>query len=57
MGARAQLLTATGDLLFPPPDVVPIAEGAVLLGGFANPVADALVEAVGGSRRRRRSAT
>ncbi len=47
MGARAQPLTAAADLLFPPPDVVPIAEGAALFSGFAGPFADALIDAIG----------
>lgn len=47
MGGRVLPLTATRNSLFPPADVVAIADGAVLLGGFAEPLAEDLVEAIG----------
>lgn len=47
MGGRTRSGAAMDDLLFPQPPVVPLADGAVVLGGFAGPLAEELVAAIG----------
>lgn len=47
MAAPIQPQADNGELLFPSPEVVPLADGAAMLCGFACDVADGLVDAVG----------
>lgn len=47
MDERIQPRDGGGDLLFPPPEVVTLAEGAALLGGFASSRADELIAIIG----------